>query len=240
MKPDRTTPTDHRPSSWRRLEIVAVLLAVGGCVFLVLWLVPHRLSFDFPATAQGIVRWVRSLGAWGVVGSLLLMVAHSFLPFPAEMVALANGMVYGPFWGAVITWCGAMLGAATAFGLTRRLGRPFVERWMTPGSRRELARWSQLHGATVLLACRLMPAIAFNLINYAAALAGLSWWTFLWTTALGILPLTILLAVLGDRILTIPFTGWLLMSLAVAMTGWLLIRLRARARRSTDSSNGTS
>ncbi|GCB05249.1 hypothetical protein PSUB009319_28800 [Ralstonia sp. SET104] len=156
------------------------------------------------------------------------MVAHSFLPFPAEIVALANGMVYGPLWGAVITWCGAMLGAATAFGLTRRLGYPFVERLLSPDARDQLARWSHLHGATVLLACRLMPAIAFNLINYAAALAGLSWWTFLWTTALGILPLTILLAVLGDRILAVPFLGWLAISLVAAVFGGLMVLRRAR------------
>ena len=50
------------------------------------------------------------------------MVAHSFLPFPAEIVALANGMVFGPLWGAVVIWVGAMLGAATAFALVRALG----------------------------------------------------------------------------------------------------------------------
>jgi len=29
---------------------------------------------------------------WGVIASILLMVAHSFIPFPAEFVAIANGM----------------------------------------------------------------------------------------------------------------------------------------------------
>ena len=43
--------------------------------------------------------------------SCLLMVLHSFVPFPAEFVAMANGMLYGPIWGTVITWSGAMLGA---------------------------------------------------------------------------------------------------------------------------------
>lgn len=208
---------------------MAALLVGGGCV-IVLWLAPPHWLVDVTTSEQSAVHWVRAWGAWGVLGSLVLMVVHSFLPFPAEMIALANGMVYGPLWGAVITWCGAMLGAATAFGLTRWLGLPFVERRLTPGAQRQLARWTHSHGAMVLLACRLMPAIAFNLINYAAALAGLSWWTFLWTTALGILPLTILLAVMGDRILTIPLSGWLAISLAAAVVGWWLTRLRSRMR----------
>ena len=71
---------------------------------------------------------LRSWGMWGVLGSVGLMMIHSFIPFPAELLACANGMVYGPVWGTVITWIGAMLGAVIAFGLARRLGRPFVER----------------------------------------------------------------------------------------------------------------
>ena len=42
---------------------------------------------------------VSQMGAWGVVMSIGLMVVHSFLPFPAEVVAIANGLCFGPVWG---------------------------------------------------------------------------------------------------------------------------------------------
>ena len=42
------------------------------------------------------------------------MVLHSFIPFPAEFLAIANGMVFGPVLGTVITWSGAMAGALLA------------------------------------------------------------------------------------------------------------------------------
>jgi len=38
--------------------------------------------------------------------------------------------------------------------------------------------------------------ISFNLINYAAGLTTISWWTFTWATALGILPLTCLMVLM--------------------------------------------
>ena len=66
-----------------------------------------------------------------------------------------------------------------------------------------------------LLIGRLIPLIAFNLINYAAALTEISWWTFLWATGTGILPLTILLNVVGDQMLTVPALG-----LAIAWCSW--------------------
>jgi uncharacterized membrane protein YdjX (TVP38/TMEM64 family) len=168
---------------------------------------------------------IRSWGAWGVVGSIGLMVAHSFIPFPAEVLALANGMLYGPLWGSVVTWFGAMLGASAAFALARILGRPLLQRLLAPGEYEALAQWSRERGGLALLIARLIPVIAFNLLNYAAALTEISWWTFLWATGLGILPLTVVLAVLGDNVLAMPLWAWLALGAAVAAS-WALLQRR--------------
>ena len=165
------------------------------------------------------------MGGWGVAGSIALMVVHSFVPFPAETVACANGMIYGSLWGTVITWIGAMLGAAAAFGLARLLGWPFVRRILSAEHRDRLTAWSSQRGAAALLISRLIPVIAFNLINYAADLAGISWWTFLWTTGLGILPLTALFTIMGDRLQTIPLWIWLPLG-AVVLFGWIIVERR--------------
>lgn len=180
-------------------------------------------SLGLVDSVQAVEERIRSWGAWGVAGSIALMVAHSFLPFPSEIVALANGMVYGPVWGAAITWVGAMLGASAAFGLVRALGRPLLMKRLSPRSERALEHWSIRQGGPSLLAARLIPVIAFNLINYAAALTHISWWTFLWATGLGILPLTILLAVLGDNVLDMSAWVWLVV-VAVSMLAWLALR----------------
>lgn len=85
-----------------------------------------------------------------------------------------------------------------------------------------------------LLIGRLIPVIAFNLINYAAALTGISWWTFLWATGIGILPLTILLSVLGDRMLMMPLWAWLLIG-AIAVHCWFILHLRWRAESQREN-----
>ena len=77
---------------------------------------------------------------------------------------------------------------------------------------------------------RLIPVIAFNLLNYAAALTDISWWTFIWATGLGILPLTILLNVFGDSMLTMTAWNWVWLPLgALAVFVWVLARRRSRA-----------
>lgn len=181
-----------------------------------------------------IKQFITEAGHWGVVASIGLMVLHSFVPFPAELVAIANGMIYGPVWGTVITWAGAMFGALAAFALARTLGRRFVRRLLAEESLRRVDQWVARHGAGTLLFSRFVPVIAFNLINYAAGLTNMSWWTFIWTTGLGIVPLTMLMVVMGDQIETIPWQAWLLL-LGGGLVLWLLMhRLLERVGRTKD------
>ena len=183
----------------------------------------------FPELILGeIEAAIVSFGSWGVAASIGLMVLHSFVPFPAELLALANGMIYGPFWGTVITWTGAMLGAFAAFGLARCFGRPLTERLVPTRHLARLDIWAERGGWRALLIVRFLPMIAFNLINYAAGLARVSWWTFAWTTGLGILPVTVLMAALGEGFDRLPWMLWLLLA---AIGGSLLLWLGWVVRR---------
>lgn len=174
-------------------------------------------------TARSFKQTILDLGAWGVLGSIGLMVAHSFVPFPAEFVACANGVVYGPVWGTVITWSGAMLGAYAAFGLSRLFGRPVAERLIARNNWGELDQRVARDGWQPLLLSRFTPVIAFNMVNYAAGLSSVSWWTFTWTTGLGILPVTILMVLVGDNFNQIPWWTWAL-AFVLALSVWLVFR----------------
>ena len=169
-----------------------------------------------------------------MLASIGLMVIHSFVPFPAEIVAFANGMIYGPIWGTVITWSGAMLGALVAFGLARRLGRPFVKRMVARNSWHVVDDWAASEGWQVVLISRFIPVIAFNLINYAAGLTRLTWWQFTWTTGVGILPLTFLMVVMGDNVETLGWESWLVL-LVAGVALWLLLRRRLRVWHGTGA-----
>jgi len=178
-------------------------------------------------STQAFEDTIHSWGIWGVLASLGLMVLHSFVPFPAEFVALANGMVYGHIWGTVITWLGAMLGAALAFGLARRLGRPFVARMVARKDWQAMDDWAAENGWQVILIARFIPVIAFNLINYAAGLSRLTWWQFLWTTGVGILPLTVLMVVMGENLESFGWESWTLLLFGGTLL-WFFLRRKLR------------
>jgi uncharacterized membrane protein YdjX (TVP38/TMEM64 family) len=173
-----------------------------------------------------IVNFIRSLGPLGPLGAIGLMILHSFVPFPAEFLTIANGMVFGPFWGIVITWVGAMLGAYASFGLTRLYGRPFVARKVNSSQLEKLDRWIQHQGAMTLLLSRFIPLISFNLINYGAGMTKTSWWTFTWTTGIGILPITIVMVTMGHNFNILPWWAWLILLIAIIGTMYGISSLR--------------
>ena len=209
-----------------RITAALALLLIIGLGVLAWW----SNAIDLAPTPKGIEAEIRSWGRWAVAASIGLMVAHSLVPFPAEFVTFANGMLFGPVWGVVITWTGAMLGASLAFALSRWFGRPFVDALMNERHRDAVDRWARRQGIGALLLSRLMPLISFNVINYAAGLTPISWWTFLWTTGLGILPITTLLVVTGDQVWNGSGNAWIYL-VAVAVVGALIWFLIARRRR---------
>ncbi len=205
------------------LVFVITMLLAGVAVFIIVL----NGSLLFEDRVQVFEEAIISMGIWGVLGSIGLMILHSFIPFPAEFLAIANGMVYGPVTGVVITWIGAMLGAFSAFALTRFFGRPFVEKFVARKNLHVIDDWAADKGGQLVLLCRFIPVIAFNLVNYAAGLMRLSWWTFTWTTSIGILPMTILMVVMGDRMDTFTWEVWTAIGFGWIVIGVAVIRYQA-------------
>lgn len=164
---------------------------------------------------------IRQGGIGGVVLIIALMVVHSFVFFPLEILAAIAGATYGFWWGTLYVWIGAMIAAATSFLLARWLGRPFVERLLSPRHLEMLDSWSARSGALTLFTARFLPIISFNIVNYAAGLMPVSFFTFMLTTAIGCIPLiavSVLVGV-GFDLLPLPIILTLSLVLIAAILG---------------------
>lgn len=208
-----------------------VILAVGvlACAIL-LWYLGEYWLLDIDLSPVGLQSLVGRWGAWAPVASVLMMVVHSLVPFPAGAIAIVNGMLFGPVYGTFVTWLGAMAGALLAYGIGRWCGKPVVERLVPARFRYELDRWSDYIGPGELIVVRLVPLISFNLINYGAGVAAVSLWTFAWTTAVGILPLTIMSVLIGNGALAWSPAAWLFIALGSLVTLFVARRLACSRR----------
>jgi uncharacterized membrane protein YdjX (TVP38/TMEM64 family) len=119
------------------------------------------------------------------------------LLLPGVWASMLAGVLYGPWWGSVIVFVGACLGAEATF----LLGRTLLRDW----ARRRLAALPKLQaveqavsreGLKLVLLTRLSPAFPFSLLNLAYGLSEVSLRDYS-IGLLGILPGTILFCGLG-------------------------------------------
>ena len=119
------------------------------------------------------------------------------LLLPGVWASMLAGALYGPWWGSLIVFVGACLGAEAAF----LLGRTWLRNW----ARRRLAAVPKLlaieqavsrEGLKLVLLTRLSPAFPFSLLNFAYGLSEVSLRDYS-IGLIGILPGTILFCGLG-------------------------------------------
>ena len=128
------------------------------------------------------------------------------LGIPGTIPTLMGGAVFGLWWGTLLNWLGATIGANLAYLLARFLGREGItqllgaraEKW--PAMER-LDRAVRKHGFRGMLTLRLIPVVPFNALNFGGGLVGMSWPSYALSTALGILPGTFVYTMFADALL---------------------------------------
>ena len=120
---------------------------------------------------EAVTASMESLGFWGPSVLAVLFILQVFLAFiPGQALMIACGYLYG-FWGGfLVSWLSLVVGGEIAFYLARRHGRPFAEKWISPGM---LARWNQNaegQGVTFYAISLVMPLVPNDAMCYVAGL----------------------------------------------------------------------
>ena len=187
------------------VSLKAKILLVAAAVFLLLFFAvpPFRnwlaSIFDLFSDPQAMREYIAAYGHLAPVISALLMIFQSVAaPLPAFLITFANGLLFGVWWGAALSWSSAMLGAALCFFLARYLGRPVVVKLVSEPALASSDRFFDRYGKHAVLIARLVPIISFDLISYGSGLTGMGFLGFWLATGIGQLPATILYSYLGD------------------------------------------
>lgn len=181
------------------------------------------------SNAQTLVLQLNHFGFLAPLAAFLLFVVQAIFPvFPYVILTAAGGMLFGFKLGFLLAWLGALTGACLAFCLCRLLGDTrFMRRYyrlMDYDSARlnpSMAFWSIVIG-------RILPVIPTPLINVTAALGGVSFTTFFFSSALGKIPTAILYTSLGLALVNTRDVKILLFIIAVSMGFILLLHYQSR------------
>lgn len=177
----------------RGLVIAGWLSAVVG------WVVYQQSTgLGTLGSAQSFIDVVR--GQWWAIGAFIIVYAiRPLVLFPASLMTIAGGLLFGPVVGVIASVVGANASAMVAYWLARSLG---FERADDPETAGVLARWSHRMREESFVTVMIMrfAFLPYDLVNYAAGLLRIRPLAFLLATALGSLPGTVSFSLAGASI----------------------------------------
>lgn len=123
------------------------------------------------------------------------------IPAVAPM-SLLGGYLFGILLGTTYGAIGATAGSLIAFAVVRYLLRDWVMRRYGHKFERFNVQMNK-YGANYLLMVHYASIIPFFFINTLAAMSDIGWWTFIWTTVAGFIPLAMIYSFAGRELATI-------------------------------------
>ena len=135
---------------------------------------------------------------WGIVTFVFFYIISVLLILPASWLSLLAGFLYGPYFGSIIVFLSAFIGASISFFLAKEY---FVKKIVTIISRfpkiKLLEKIINKGGLKLIILTRLSPLFPFSILNYFYGLNKVSYKDFS-IGLLFILPGTYLYCALGS------------------------------------------
>ena len=220
-----------------RPPLIEIAITLAGIAVLAgLVLAVPALRDAFGAAVRGDTEEVRgqidSLGVGGPLLILALALIHTVVFYPAEIVDAAAGFAYGFFPALALVMTGWLISGLLCYAIGHSVARPLLDRWLGTERFERTEAMIERGGVTLLIAMRLIPIIPFSLVSYAAGAARVPVGRFVWTTAVGYLPITALSVYFGTRLEGLSFTDPLVLGsaaalLALLLTGHWIVRRQA-------------
>lgn len=163
--------------------------------FLVMLLVcvlifPYIKELFEPGGVERVIDKVRDAGPVGVfilLGLQFLQIVVAFIP--GEVTQVAAGMLYGPWFGALIILIGCIVSSAFIFALVHKLGAPFVQS-MVPTKYLEKFRAFEKSGKLnmIVFILFLIPGLPKDVFTYLVPLTDMRMRDFVVLSNIGRIP----------------------------------------------------
>jgi len=183
---------DRFANSWARLKY-----SVGG-IFL-LFIVYIALQFPVQVHLEYFLHYVQSLGEfWGPIVFVSVYIVVTVLFLPAVILSVGAGFIYGNVLGTILTQTGCLVGACISFLLGKVLFKDCVMSMMD-GYPTFVAinKAVSVNSWKIVTLLRLSPLTPFNVLNYGLALTNIQFWDYTWSSAIGMLPQSVLFVYIG-------------------------------------------
>jgi uncharacterized membrane protein YdjX (TVP38/TMEM64 family) len=136
-------------------------------------------------SAEQLGHFLDTAGIWAPMVFILIYTVGVCLFVPGTLLTGLGAAIFGPYWGFLYVWIGAMLGACAAFVIGRTLGREFAASLI--GDRlKKYDEAIERNGFATVLYLRLVY-FPFTPMNFGMGLTRVRFWDYVVGTGLGII-----------------------------------------------------
>jgi uncharacterized membrane protein YdjX (TVP38/TMEM64 family) len=170
--------SDKKGSALMKMALLVTFIAAA------IYLVRFSPAKEY-LTPNQLGVFLESLGFWAPLMFVVIYVVGVCLFLPGTLLTAMGAAIFGPYWGFLYVWTGAMIGAGLAFLIGRYLGRDFAASLIG----NKLKRFDdaiERNGFATVLYLRLMY-FPFTPMNFGMGLTKVRFVDYLFGTALGIL-----------------------------------------------------
>jgi len=114
----------RQPQNSRKRALLKALILLGF-VIVAIALIRFTPVKDY-LTAEALGRFLDAAGFWAPLVYMVFYTAGVCLFLPGTLLTGLGAAIFGPYWGFLYVWIGAMCGASAAFWIGRTLGRDFA------------------------------------------------------------------------------------------------------------------
>lgn len=148
----------------------------------------------------GLRAWAAGLGPATPLVFFLVYSVLTVAPIPRTVFNLAGGLLLGTVTGIVVGILATMVASSLSFGLSRLLGRDLVTRHLHRAKVRAVNDRLSDGGVLAVTSLRLIPMVPFAPLSYLCGVSSVRFAPYLIGTALGSLPGTVAVVILGDAL----------------------------------------
>jgi uncharacterized membrane protein YdjX (TVP38/TMEM64 family) len=183
--------------------------------------------------------WIKAIGTkvaeLGWAAPLVyvgLYVVGTVVLAPSPLMTIAAGVAFG-WWGLPLAVVGATAGATASFMISRHFLNEDLEEWLTNRKIFRAAKHAvDEEGWRIQLLLRLSPAVPFGMLNYLMGLTRTPLTTYVWCTAVGIVPgsfVDIYVGVIGQNLAGGAQVAYLAAGAIVTVACAAVVTIKARA-----------
>ena len=174
--------TKREPAKHSNALLKAAMLV--AFIVLAVYVVRFTSVKDY-LTAETLGTLLDKAGIWAPAAFILVYAVGVCLLVPGTLITAIGAAIFGPYWGFLYVWLGAMIGASTAFFLGRSLGREFAASLI--GDRlRKYDDAIERNGFATVLYLRLVY-FPFTPMNFGMGLTKVRFRDYFFGTGLGII-----------------------------------------------------